>query len=100
MGKHLCQSLFFNKAANLRPATLLKRECFSVNFAKIFKNMFCAEHLQVTASDIRMQVAVIYNLNLSLQFVTINFKFSLQRVFTLAHALHNAPELLRQFAFR
>ena len=62
--------------------------------------MFCAEHLQVTASAIRMQVAVIYNLNLSLQFVTINFKFSLLRVFTLAHALHNAPELLRQFAFR
>ena len=24
-GKHLCQSLFFNKAAGLRPATLLKR---------------------------------------------------------------------------
>ena len=24
-GKHLCQSLFFNKVAVLRPATLLKR---------------------------------------------------------------------------
>ena len=24
-GKHLCQSLFFNKVASLRPATLLKR---------------------------------------------------------------------------
>ena len=24
-GKHLCQSLFFNKAAGLRPATLLKK---------------------------------------------------------------------------
>ena len=94
MGKHLCQSLFFNKAANLRPATLLKRECFSVNFAKFLRT--CLR----TASAIRMQVAVIYNLNLSLQFVTINFKFSLLRVFTLAHALHNAPELLRQFAFR
>ena len=26
-GKHLCQSLFFNKVAGLRPATLLKRGC-------------------------------------------------------------------------
>ena len=25
-GKHLCQSLFFNKVAGIRPATLLKRE--------------------------------------------------------------------------
>ena len=25
-GKQLCQSLFFNKVANLRPATLLKRD--------------------------------------------------------------------------
>ena len=25
-GKHLCQSLFFNKVAGLRPATLLKRD--------------------------------------------------------------------------
>ena len=25
-GKHLCQSLFFNKVAGLRPATLLKKD--------------------------------------------------------------------------
>ena len=25
-GKHLCQSLFFNKVASLRPATLIKRD--------------------------------------------------------------------------
>ena len=56
-------------------------------FCEIFKNTFFAEHLRVTASDIRMQVVVIYNLNLFLQFVTINFTFSLLRVFTLVHAL-------------
>ena len=37
-GKHLGQSLFFNKVADLRTATLLKRRlwyrCFPVNFAK------------------------------------------------------------------
>ena len=37
-GKHLCQSLFFNKVAGLRPATLLKKRLwrmrFPGNFAK------------------------------------------------------------------
>ena len=48
-GKHLCQSLFFNKVAG-RPATLLKRRlwhrCFPVNFAKFLKTPFLKEHLQ------------------------------------------------------
>ena len=43
-GKHLCQSLFFNKDANLRPATLLKKRlwhrCFSVKFTKILRTPF------------------------------------------------------------
>ena len=42
-GKHLCQSLFFNKVAGLRPATLLKRNsvcyrCFPMNFCEISKS--------------------------------------------------------------
>ena len=49
-GKHLCQSLFFNKVAGLRPATLLKkrlwRRCFPVNFEKFLKTPFFTEHLQ------------------------------------------------------
>ena len=43
-GKHLCQSLLFNKVAGLRPATLLKKRlwhrCFSVNFAKFLTTPF------------------------------------------------------------
>ena len=43
-GKHLCQSLFFNKIAGLSPATLLKKnlchKCFPVNFAKILRTPF------------------------------------------------------------
>ena len=43
-GKHLCQSLFFNKVAGLRAATLLKKRlgqrCFPVNFAKFLKTLF------------------------------------------------------------
>ena len=42
--KHLCQSLFFNKVAGLRPATLLKNRlwhrCFPVNFAKFQRTPF------------------------------------------------------------
>ena len=34
----------------------------------MFKNTFFTEHFHVTNSDIWMQVVVIYNLNLSLQF--------------------------------
>ena len=40
-GKHLCQSLFFNKVARLRTATLLKKRlwqrCFPVNFVKFLR---------------------------------------------------------------
>ena len=43
-GKYLCQSLFFNKLAGLRPAILLKKglwhKCFSVNFAKFLRTSF------------------------------------------------------------
>ena len=42
--KRLCQSLFFNKVADLRPATLLKKRlwytCFPVNFAKFLRTTF------------------------------------------------------------
>ena len=50
---------------------------FFCEFCEIVKKTVFTEHLQVTASDIRMQVVVIYNLNLSLQSVTVNFTFSL-----------------------
>ena len=43
-GKHLCQSLFFNKVEELRPATLWKkrlwRRCFPVDFAKFLRTPF------------------------------------------------------------
>ena len=43
-GKHLCQSLYFNKVAGLKPATLLKKRfwhrCFSVNFVKFLRTLF------------------------------------------------------------
>ena len=43
-GKHLCQSLIFNKVAGLRPTTLLKKRlwhgCFLENFAKFLRSPF------------------------------------------------------------
>ena len=43
-GKHLCQSLFFNKVAGLRPATLLTKRlwhrCFPVNLVKFLRTLF------------------------------------------------------------
>ena len=43
-GKHLCQSLFFNKVASFTLATLLKKRlwhrCFPVNFAKFLRTPF------------------------------------------------------------
>ena len=49
-GKHLCQSLFFNKVADLRSTTLLKKRlwhrCFPVNFVKFLRIPFLTEHLQ------------------------------------------------------
>ena len=48
-GKHLCQNLFFNKVAGLRPATFLQKRlwhrCFPVNFAK-FVGAFFLEQLR------------------------------------------------------
>ena len=43
-GNHLCQSLFLDKVAGLRPATLLKmklwHKCFPVSFAKFLRIPF------------------------------------------------------------
>ena len=49
-GKHLCQSLFFNKVPGLTPATSLKKRpwhrYFPVNFVKFLKTPFLTEHLR------------------------------------------------------
>ena len=49
-GKNLSQSLFFNKVAGLRPATLFKKRlwhrCFPVNFVKFLRTPFLTEHLR------------------------------------------------------
>ena len=55
-GKHLCQSLFFNKVAGLGPkrCNFIKKETlaqvFSCEFCEISKKTFFIEHLRATAS--------------------------------------------------
>ena len=48
-GKHLRQSLFFNKVASLKPVALLKKRIwhmfFPVIFAKFLGTLFLVEHL-------------------------------------------------------
>ena len=58
-GKYLCQSLFFDKVAGLRPATLLKKRlwhrCFPVNFVKFLRTSFLQNtsgRLLLVASEI------------------------------------------------
>ena len=51
--KHLCQRLFFNKVAGLRPATLFKEslvQVFSCEFYEFSKNTFFTQHLRTTSS--------------------------------------------------
>ena len=54
LGKHLYQSLFFNKFAGLRPATLFKKETltqvFSCGFCKDSENNFSNRTPAVAAS--------------------------------------------------
>ena len=44
-GKYICQSLFFNKIADMRPATLLKRGSWQRYFTKFLQAPIFIEHL-------------------------------------------------------
>ena len=46
-GKHLCQSLFFNKVAGFKESLA---QLFSCEFCELSKNNFFTEHLWTTTS--------------------------------------------------
>ena len=56
-GKHMCQSLFFNKVTGLRPATLLKKRpwhgCFPANFAKFPRTRFLQKPLTIATATLQ-----------------------------------------------
>ena len=58
--KYLCQSLFFNKVADLKPATLFEKRlwhrCFLVNFTKFLRTPF----LQNTSGRLILQSLIFY----------------------------------------
>ena len=60
-GKHLCQSLFYNKSAGPKPATLLKKRlwnrCFPMNFAKFLRTPFHRTPLSDCFSTIQQFLA-------------------------------------------
>ena len=89
-GKHMCQSLFFNKVAGLRPAILLKRRLwhrsFPVNFAKFLRIIFLTEHFRWlllsivirSSSKLRLEIAFAKINSAKLEFLcpSIRKKFS------------------------
>ena len=67
-GKHLCQRVFFNKVAGLRPSTLLKKK----SVAQVFpiKHHFKTEKVMQTAC------LIIFNRNIWLRNTYHNFRYS------------------------
>ena len=66
-GKQLYPRLFFNKVADLRPATLLKKRlwhrCFPVNFVKFLRTPLFTEHLWwllLNKSKLILEATIIY----------------------------------------
>ena len=64
-GKHLCQSIFFNKGAGLRSATLLKKRlwprCFPVNFIESFFQKF--KNLKIFINNIVVNFKIFIELS-------------------------------------
>ena len=66
-GKHLCQSLNFNKVAGWglqlykQPGTFLKKRlwCFPVNFTEFLKTPFLSEHIRWLLVNERQQIVKI-----------------------------------------
>ena len=85
-GKHLCQSLFFNKVAGHRPATLLKKRLwhrsFPVNFVRFLRTHFLQNtsgrpllQCQVSKTDKNFKRNCSDNLFLYLKLLAVNALF-------------------------
>ena len=90
-GKHLHQSLFFNKVAGLRPATLLKKmlwhRCFPLNFQKFLRTPF----LQNTSGRLLLEFV-----NFSSKFFA-EYMWTSQEMFSILQAIKRSliPEKSR-----
>ena len=57
-GKNLCQSLFFNKVASLRAATLLKKKFWQRYFPVIFEKFLRTPFLQNTSGQLLLKSGI------------------------------------------
>ena len=73
-GEHLCQRLFLNKVAGLRPAILIKKRlwhrCFPVNFAKFLKTTSFDRTPSVTTSDYKRVSSMMEYIEFHTYFIT------------------------------
>ena len=95
-GKHLCQSLCFNKVADLRPATLLKKRfwhrCFPVNFAKFLRTTLFTQHLRwLLLFFVFFQKPVA--LKMSILSLWFNIAFTTRRIIQIIHS-YSSEELI------
>ena len=74
IGKHLCWSLFYNKVAGLRPATLLKERlqhrCFPEIFAKFLRTSFSQNTSGRLLLIIKSLIPIICSNNTSLSVIS------------------------------
>ena len=62
-GKHLCNSLFFNKVADLSPATLLEKKLWNRCFPVNFRNLLEIPFLQNTSGRLLLDLIMLFFLD-------------------------------------
>ena len=93
-GKHLYQSLFFNKVAGLRPATLSKKRlwhrCFPLNFAKFLRTPFFTEHTRWLLLFFSLLLPNLYSLRCETKFlIWVVFVIQLYLIWKKRHKYYN-----------
>ena len=112
-GKLLCQVLFFNKDAGLRPATLLKKSlwcrCFPVNFANFFRTPFlqntserllltfrCNSPIKKDLSDVSTIGCLLFLGNFANKRLQLNSYFTLRLQFIFKYLKSQNEQVLSQ----
>ena len=86
--KHLCQSLFFNKVAGLRPGTVeALAQVFPCEFCEVSKSTFSTEHLRWLLLFMEINsLKCILNFQIQL-LIKVNFMIVIKRFYKLIERL-------------
>ena len=86
--KHLCQSLFFNKVAGLRPGTVeALAQVFPCEFCEVSKSTFSTEHLRWLLLFVEINsLKCILNFQIQL-LIKVNFMIVIKRFYKLIERL-------------